>query len=241
MSRSDNLIGQKFGRLTVVTRTDNYVTPNGTQHSRWLCRCECGNPDLIIVTGTHLKTGHTQSCGCYKADIHFKTHKKYNAYDLSGEYGIGYTSNTNKPFFFDLEDYDKIKNYSWSINKDGYIVAYIDKDNPVCLLHRLIIKTDKQVDHINHNKSDNRKYNLREATVTQNSMNKELLSQNTSGVTGVDWVQHINKWRARIKANGKEIHLGVFELFEDAVRARKEAEDKYFGEWSYDNSMALSN
>lgn len=240
MSRCDNLIGQKFGRLTVIARSENYVTPKGVKHSRWLCRCDCGNPNLITVAGTHLKTKHTQSCGCFKIETQFNTHKKYNVYDLSGEYGIGYTSNTNKPFFFDLEDYDKIKNYSWSVNKDGYIVAYIDKDNPVCLLHRLIIKTDKQVDHINHNKSDNRKYNLREVTATQNSMNKELLSQNTSGVTGVDWVQHINKWRARIKVNGKEMHLGVFELFEDAVKVRKEAEDKYFGEFSYDNSMALN-
>ena len=241
MSRCDNLIGQKFGRLTVIDRTDNYVTPKGTKHSRWLCQCDCGNPNLIVVTGTHLKTGHTQSCGCYKVDVHFRTHKKYNIYDLSGEYGIGYASNTNEPFYFDLEDYDKIKNYSWSVNKNGYVIAYIDEDNPVCCLHRLIIQTDKQIDHINHNKLNNCKYNLREATSQQNAMNKKLLERNTSGITGVDWIKSLQKWRARIKANNKEIHLGVFENFEDAVEARKEAEEKYFGECSYDNSMALYN
>ena len=241
MSRCDNLIGQKFGRLTVIARTDNYITPKGVQHSRWLCQCDCGNPDLIIVNGTHLKTGHTQSCGCFKTDMQFKTHKKYNTYDLSGEYGIGYTSNTNEPFYFDLEDYDKIKDYSWSVSKNGYVVAYINKDNPMCLLHRLIVQTDKFVDHINHDKLNNRKFNLREATPSQNGMNKELLSRNTSSVTGVDWLPSIKKWRVRINVNGKEIHLGVFDKFEDAVKARKEAEEKYFGEYSYDNSMALNN
>lgn len=241
MSRCDNLIGQKFGKLTVVKRTDNYITPKGTKHSRWLCRCDCGNPDLIAVTGTHLKTGHTQSCGCYKADVRFKTHKKYNIYDLTGEYGIGYASNTNESFYFDKEDFDNIKNYSWSVNKDGYVVAYIDEDNPVCYLHRLIMQSNKQIDHINHNKLNNCKCNLREATNKQNAMNKELLERNTSGITGVDWMKSLQKWRARIKANNKEIHLGVFDKFEDAVSARKEAENRYFGEFSYANSMALNN
>lgn len=241
MSRCDNLVGQKFGRLTVIARTDNYVTPKGAQHSQWLCKCDCGNPDLVIVTGDHLKRKHTQSCGCLKLEILFDNNKKYNKYDLSGEYGIGYASNTNESFYFDLEDYDKIKDYSWSINKDGYVVAYIDKDNPVCYLHRTIMKTDKQIDHINHNKLNNCKYNLREVTNQQNAMNKKLLSRNTSGVAGVDWMPSIQKWRARIKAEGKEIHLGVFDEFESAVKARKEAEEKYFGEFSYDNSMALNN
>ena len=241
LSKCDNLIGQKFGRLTVVTRTDNYITPKGTQHSRWLCQCDCENPNLIAVTGDHLKRKHTQSCGCLKLEILFNNNKKYNEYDLSGEYGIGYASNTNEPFYFDLEDYDKIKNYSWSISKNGYVVAYIDKDNPVCCLHSLIMKTDKFVDHINHDKLNNRKSNLREATAAQNGMNKELLFRNTSGVTGVDWMPKIKKWRARIKANGQEIHLGVFDKFDDAVKARKQAEEKYFGEFSYDSSMALNN
>lgn len=233
MSRCDNLIGQKFGRLTVIERTENYVTPKGTKHSRWLCKCDCGNPNFIIVTGTHLKSGHTKSCGCFKIDTQFKTHKKYNTYDLSGEYGIGYASNTNKPFYFDLEDYDKIKNYSWSISANGYVVAYIDKDNPMCLLHRLIMQTDKHVDHINHDKLNNCKSNLREVTASQNGMNKELLTRNTSGATGVDWMPSIKKWRARIKVGDKELHLGVFDVFEDAVKVRKEAENKYYGEYVY--------
>ena len=68
-------------------------------------------------------------------------------------------------------------------------------------------------------------------------MNKGLLSNNTSGVTGVTWCSADNKWCARITVNKRRINLGYFNTFEYAVRARKEAEEKYFGEWSYDNSI----
>ena len=66
--------------------------------------------------------------------------------------------------------------------------------------------------------------------------NVKIRENNTSGVTGVDWSKKYQKWRARICVNKKEIHLGQFEEFDKAVAARKEAENKYFGEWSYDNS-----
>lgn len=72
-------------------------------------------------------------------------------------------------------------------------------------------------------------------------MNKEILARNTSGVTGVGWVKSKQQWRARITVEYKEIHLGYFDKFEDAAKARKDAEEKYFGEFSYDNSMSLNN
>ena len=53
-------------------------------------------------------------------------HKKYNTYDLTGEYGIGYTSK-DEEFYFDLEDYDKIKDYCWRITMQGYVRAYSPK------------------------------------------------------------------------------------------------------------------
>ena len=57
------------------------------------------------------------SCGCMLHDI------KGNKYDLNREYGIGWTSNTNQEFYFDLEDYDKIKNYTWLETDSGYIAS----------------------------------------------------------------------------------------------------------------------
>lgn len=171
-----------------------------------------------------------------------------NRYDLSGEYAIGYTSNTNEPFYFDFEDYELIKQYCVSKNQRGYLFTHIrdknnDNKNKIVYLHRIIMDIyDKKikVDHINHNPLDNRKCNLRLTTNQQNNMNKGLQSNNTSGVTGVVWDKSRNRWLASIKVNGKNIFLGRFTNFEDTVKARKEAEEKYFGEYSYDNSMKES-
>ena len=82
------------------------------------------------------------------------------------------------------------------------------------------------IDHKNHNLLDNR-----------NAMNKVIVSNNTSGVTGVVWVKDMQQWRAEIKINTKTIYLGFFNNKDDAIAARKSAEEKYFGEYSYDNSM----
>ena len=71
-------------------------------------------------------------------------------------------------------------------------------------------------------------------------MNKGLQSNNTSGIAGVGWHKSSNKWMAYIAINKKQIHLGLFSKKEDAIKARKEAEEKYFGEFSYDNSQSYT-
>ena len=240
MSKFIDLTGQKFGKLTVVKRVEDRICPSGQHIVQWLCKCDCDNQNLVIVQGSHLKTKHTTSCGCLQKEMASLSNKKYNTYDLSGEYGIGYTTK-GEPFYFDLEDYDLIKDYCWLIGNQGYVSTCVESESQWLHMHRLIIQTDNIVDHINHKKFDNRKRNLRISTCSQNCMNKKILTRNTSGVTGVGWVKTKHQWRARITVGYKEIHLGYFDKFEDAVKARKTAEDKYFGEFSYDNSMALNN
>lgn len=234
--KATDLTGQKFGRLTVIKRVDNYVSPKGTMCSQWLCECDCENKTKIIVHGRSLTRGITKSCGCLAKETTSKLKKKYNAYDLTGEYGIGYTSK-GEEFYFDLEDYDLIKDYCWRIDKVGYVVSRMLNNNKTISLHRLLYPNTELVDHKNHKKYDNRKSNLRPATASQNNMNSPLKINNVSGVTGVSWHKLREKWRAVITVNKKQIHLGLFTCFEDAVKARKEAEEKYFGEWSYDNSQ----
>ena len=89
------------------------------------------------------------------------------------------------------------------------------------------------VDHINLNPLNNRKSNLRICTKQQNEMNRPTRSHNTSGVTGVSKHKQTNKWRAYIEYNQKYIHLGLFNTKEEAIKARKEAELKYFGKYRY--------
>lgn len=83
----------------------------------------------------------------------------------------------------------------------------------------------EQVDHINHNRADNRWFNLREASNQENGKNRTRQRNNSSGYTGVGWDRQ--KWYSKIVINKKYIFLGYFDLLENAVRARKEAEVKY--------------
>lgn len=234
MAKRLDLVGRRFGRLTVLSF---YDVKNGK--SRWLCKCDCGTEKIIIGTNLTRQVNPTRSCGCISTEIILKQcelNKKYNTYDLSGEYGIGWTSNTNEEFYFDLEDYDKIKDYCWRVSNDGYIVTTGQKS-----LHSLIMDTENNqpIDHKMHNKKDNRKSQLRICTTQKNNMNRSVSKNNTSGVTGVGWHKKNNKWEAKIKINKKLLYLGQFDKFEDAVKARKKAEEKYFGEYSYDNSMKV--
>lgn len=234
-----DLTGRRFGRLVVIKRVENYVLPSGQQRSQWLCRCDCGNYTIVLGSVLVRKNG-TKSCGCLHNEMLANARKKYNKYDLSGEYGIGYTYN-GREFWFDLEDYDKIKDYCWTVGNIGYVSSYNQSTGKRILLHRLIMDCNDSnlfIDHIRgeHSRHDNRKSNIRIATPSQNGMNKQLLKNNTSGVTGVSWNRKSGKWHSYIEINYKRINLGNFDNFEDAVNARKEAEEKYFGEYSYDNS-----
>lgn len=203
----------------------------------WKCVCECGKH--TTVCGDNLKRGTTKSCGCYASDVKKVAKKKYNTYDLSGEYGIGFTTNTNHKFYFDLEDYNKIKDYCW-IEIGNHYIATHDKKNYL-YLHRLIMNVinghNFVVDHVNHDVYDNRKKNLRVCTQSNNMMNGAKKKSNTSGITGVWWSNHSNKWIAEIMVNQKKIYLGSFADIVDAANERKQAEEIYFGKYSYSNSM----
>lgn len=88
-----------------------------------------------------------------------------------------------------------------------------------------------QIDHINGIKTDNRACNLREATNSQNGKNLKLSKANKTGVAGVCWSERYQNYRVYIKVDHKQKYLGTFKNFDDAVKARHKAEDKYFGEW----------
>ena len=127
----------------------------------------------------------------------------------------------------DLEDVEKIKNYKWSL-KNGYAF-----NTEVGLLHRFLNEypNDMVIDHINLNKLDNRRSNLRICTYSQNNMNTKIKSSNTSGTKGVWWNAKREKWIAEIMIDNKKYYLGEFINKEKEIKTRKEAEIKYFGEF----------
>ncbi len=225
-----NEIGNTYNRLTVIKRGPNDKQGN----AQWYCKCSCGNPELILARGYALRNGSKKSCGC----LHIETaraqgnaNRKTNKYDLTGSYGIGYTLKGEK-FYFDLEDYDLIKDYCWHITAQGYL-ACKRKEN--ILMHRLIMNAPStmEVDHINHNTVDNRKQNLRICATYQNAMNKGASNISTSGVRGVYWYSQQQKWSAEIIVQHKKYFLGLFDNIEDAIKIRKQAEEKMYKEFQY--------
>ena len=237
MSRFIDLTGRQFERLTVIERVEDCVQPSGQHKTSWLCQCICGKH--IIATTSNLRKGHTKSCGCLQKEITINTFSKFNTYDLSGEYGIGYTLK-GEEFYFDLEDYNKIKNYCWHIDGRGYVTTNEhNQKNKKIQMHILLFPSIKEIDHKNHKKYDNRKNNLRDVNHFENMMNCSTKSNNTSGVTGVNFRRDKNKWEVRITVNKKCIRLGYFRDFVEAVRVRINAEREYFGEFAYQPNQKI--
>ncbi|MBQ4523563.1 MAG: hypothetical protein IJA10_11530 [Lachnospiraceae bacterium] len=230
-------IGNKYGKLTVIRRCKEKENGNG---AKWLCNCDCGNSN-VVVNGGNLRGGTVTSCGCSKKEYtekYLKEIKEY--YKVSYEKKDNYilcTTSKGDNFLIDTDDYEKVKDYTWRTSSNGYIVT--TKNRKVILLHRLIMNPSKDlvVDHINHNKKDNRKNNPRICTMSNNNMNKSKLSTNTSGVTGVTWNEKGGYWVSQIGLNNNTIILGYNTVFDKAVKLRKDAEEKYFKEYSYSNSI----
>jgi hypothetical protein len=90
----------------------------------------------------------------------------------------------------------------------------------------------RDLDHKNQNKLDNRFSNLREATRSQNNINRSAASKYESGRIGVCWHSQSDKWRAYITVEGRQISLGLFDGIGDAISARENAEIFYYGEYA---------
>ncbi len=104
-------------------------------------------------------------------------------------------------------------------------------------LHRIVFMyhhgyMPKIIDHINGDKYDNRIENLREATYSENKKNLKIYKTNTSGYAGISFDKTRKKWFVSISINNKLKNLGRFRNIEDAINARKVAEENHFGFWA---------
>jgi len=129
----------------------------------------------------------------------------------------------------DKEDFIKVSQYSWHYTYKGYVAGFIDKKHTY--LHRYIMDTPKGMvtDHINRNPLDNRKCNLRICSVRENVINAKLSENNKTGFRGVSYRKNRNKYRAYLMVNRKQVSLGHYHKYIDAVKARIKGEKKYFG------------
>ena len=240
--------GERYGRLTVIKEVEPHIFKNGKQRRKFLCQCDCGS-DPIKVFLNGLTSGRTTSCGCRQREEAAKVGKsatKENLFFINDETKVvtGYDSN-GKEFYFDKEFLNKVKKYCWHVDKNGYVSTKKKSSKKILKMHRLITNCPENmvVDHINHNKADNRMSNLRICEWADNTRNRKAPKNSKTGITGVTWHKHSSKWQARITINGKRINLGVFDNIEDARQARLKAELEYFGEFSinYEEIKSLKN
>lgn len=212
MGKFIDLTGMKTERLTVLRR-DGSIIP-----TRWICKCTCGN-EVSIATNCLRCKDPQKSCGCLQ-----KEKAREQAHDLTG-------------MVFDrLTVIEKVECEKKS---NGLRTAWLCR----CECGNTVIHTQKELMH-SHGKvgscgckfkeylekpRDLEKMGFKNGTnVNSIRENRPLNKNNTSGVKGVHWSSREETWIAVIGVQRKSITLGRFKNFDEAVNARKEAEEKYF-------------
>ena len=166
--------------------------------------------------------------------------------ELIAEGGVKVINLPNDKYtIVDADEYIELSKYNWHISS-GYACRNVytkvpnSKTERKCLaMHRVINKTPEglQTDHINCNKLDNRKKNLRSCTNKQNSMNKKSYKSKYSGFKGVSYDKNTNVWVSYISVDGKSIHLGRFKTEVGAAQAYNNIALELHGEFARLNEI----
>lgn len=215
-----DLTGQRFGRLVVLQRVDNLMSSSG-QRTRWLCACDCGKETVVL--GVSLRSGNTRSCGCLQKDAvhqsngtHYYTGKRLHNIWRGMKARCYISSCSNYEFYGakGIEVCDEWRNDFSKFKEWALANGYTD---------------ELSIDRIDPER-DYEPANCRWITMKDNCRNRDKRprSTNTSGYPGVQWRKDIQKWRVVITVNRKVIQLGNFVSIEDAIKIRKEAEEKYW-------------
>lgn len=134
----------------------------------------------------------------------------------------------------DAENVDLVSSYQWAVGIHGYVTSGAGKRQ--ILLHRLVAGAGNGciVDHVNRNKLDNRRSNLRICTCQQNMFNREQQANNQSGYKGVCQTKD-GLWQAQIQYCGRAVYLGRFGDALSAAMAYDMAAKRLFGEYAFLN------
>ena len=143
-------------------------------------------------------------------------------------------------FLFDRADLPIVDSVKWYACRNKlYNRLYITNCQGETL-HQVLIDCPQgmEVDHISLDTLDNRRCNLRVCSHQQNQCNQPLQKNNTSGVSGVSFYHPRGKFRARIKIGQRDIHLGYYPTFIEAVQARNIGMEYMFGEYGRYNDVS---
>jgi hypothetical protein len=213
--------GMTFGRLTALRFVEYKEMAGDRRRSYWLWRCDCGNEK--IIQAKFVLNGSIKSCGCLTGKhtkgntIHFNDGIGYCL--LNGKYGKG------KYFMFSPEDLNLVHLASWFLTKKGYVYGHLRGTQKDCFFHKLVIDVPEnfQVDHINGNKQDNRRDNIRIVEGFQNQANKIAC-----GVRK----QRNGTFQSEVRFKGRVYYLGTFSSFETARLAYITKKNELCGEYS---------
>lgn len=150
--------------------------------------------------------------------------KRYNEYVFMDGYVIGYAHNTHEEFFIDTDDYDKVKELCWHKSYYGYLESRDRNLNKIIKMHKIILPIKEgenglEIDHINRNKLDNRKENLRIVTRSINNLNQGPRRDNATGVKGVAY--NGSRYVVNFKYNKIKFPVKSFKTIEEAIEFRE--------------------
>ena len=209
-------------------------TPNSTTESipYGYCHCGCGEK-TSIATESNRKRGYVKGEPVRYVHNHHPTKRKPKRLPFQSDDPIVWIVPLTQGHkaIVDADIVELISDRSWYFAK-GYAAC---KNGELALpMHRLIMGTPDgmDTDHINGDKLDNRKVNLRICSRSQNKRNSAVRSDSASGLKGVQYLKETNMWRASILAEGRRVHLGYFEDAASAAMAYDDAAKKHFGEYA---------
>lgn len=144
----------------------------------------------------------------------------------------------NKVAIVDDEDYENLSKFTWHCSYFGYAERATSrakgKKRRIIKMHREVLRATRgqEVDHINGDRLDNRKENLRFCTNHQNRFNQKVRKDNTSGFKGVYWDKAKRKWYVSIAAKPHRVFLGYFDDKEDGAKAYNAAAKRLHGSFA---------
>lgn len=149
----------------------------------------------------------------------------------------------NQNAIVDAADFEWLSKWNWQAmwcTNTRSFYAKRNESRKTILMHCIIINSSSgNVDHKNHNTLDNRRQNIRKATMSQNHGNMKKCKRNRSGFKGVRWCKDRNKWQATLMCDGKYVEIRRFDTPEEAAHAYDAAAIKYFGEFAHVNFKSI--
>lgn len=205
------LVGEQFERLTVIS----LIAPDKRGKRRVACVCACGS--TIAVSTDKLKSGHTRSCGCLARD-QLRARQTRHGHYYEPEHLVWRNMHKRCNDARYARWYGGVKVCLQWADYKTFLADVGAKPSKTATLDRIDPKGDYEP------------ANVRWTTRATQARNTKNHCTNKTGARGISWSKEKKKWRAAIYVDNKQKHVGYFADVQDAIAARKEAEEKYWGE-----------